>query len=130
VASGEAVRWAGAAGSEQGEAAWRGRLADQRDALRRSAAQAGRPLGRLTPEHWPDADDRLRQALLSWRLEAARASGVPPKVLLHDVTVEALASLRPRTTEELLGIPGLGPVKVGRYGPLLLDLMGERAESA
>lgn len=109
---------------------WRNRLSTQREALRRSAAQAGRPLGRRTPGHWPAADDRLRQSLLSWRVEAARSSGVPPQVLLHDVTVEAMASLRPRTMEELLAIPGFGAVKAGRYGPVLLDLLGERAESA
>ena len=114
----------------QADGLWRDRLAAQRAALRQSAARAGRPLGRRTPEHWPAADDRLRQSLLAWRLEAARASGVPPQVLLHDVTVEAMASLRPRTMDELLTIPGFGAVKAGRYGPVLLDILGERAESA
>ena len=113
-----------------GDDPWRDRLAAQRAALRQSAARAGRPLGRRTPEHWPEADDRIRQALLSWRLEAARASGVPPQVLLHDVTVEAMASLRPRTMDDLLSIPGFGAVKAGRYGPVLLDILGERAASA
>ena len=35
----------------------------------------------------------------------------------------ALASLRPRNTEELLLVPGLGPVKASRYGPTLLALL-------
>jgi DNA helicase-2/ATP-dependent DNA helicase PcrA len=114
----------------QGTGEWRSRLADQREALRGSAARAGRPMGRRTPDHWPAPDPALRQAVLAWRLEAARATGVPPKVLLHDVTVEALASLRPRTTDELLAIPGFGAVKAGRYGAVLLDLVADRAQSA
>jgi DNA helicase-2/ATP-dependent DNA helicase PcrA len=121
---------AGAAPGGPGAQAWRSRLADQRAALRESATRAGRPLGRRTPEHWPAADAHLRQSLLRWRLEAARASGVPPKVLLHDVTVEALAALRPRTMDELLAIPGFGAVKAGRYGATLLDIVTDRAQSA
>ena len=33
----------------------------------------------------------------------------------------------PRTTEELLAVPGLGPVKASRYGPTLLSLLSDRA---
>lgn len=113
-----------------GPAVWRQRLADQRAALRESAARAGRPLGRPRPGHWPPADAALHQSLLAWRAEAARASGVPPQVLLHDVTLEALASLRPGSMEDLLTVPGFGAVKAGRYGPVLLDILRERAESA
>jgi superfamily II DNA helicase RecQ len=82
------------------------------------------------PERWPDADPELISSLRAWRLETARSSGVPAYVVLHDVTVEALAALRPRTAEELLAVPGLGPVKAGRYGPSLLTLVAERAASA
>jgi DNA helicase-2/ATP-dependent DNA helicase PcrA len=110
--------------------AWRRDLETQRAALRESAARAGRPLGRRTPVHWPAADDRLRRALTAWRAEAARSTGVPPAVLLHDVTLEALVSLRPGTMEELLAVPGMGPVKAARYGLVLLDIVGDRARSA
>ena len=104
--------------------------AQQRAALRESAARAGRPLGRRVPPGWPEADQELRQALLTWRRDTARHSGIPPQMLLHDATVEALACLRPRTMDDLLGIPGFGPVKAARYGPILLDILGERAVSA
>ena len=109
---------------------WRRRLEDQRAALRESAARAGRPLGRRTPAHWPEADERLKRRLLAWRIDAARSSGVPPHVLLHDATVEALAALRPQTMDELLSLPGFGAVKAARYGAVLLDLVAERVESA
>jgi DNA helicase-2/ATP-dependent DNA helicase PcrA len=99
---------------------WRPRWSGQRESLRRQAAVRGRPLGPRTPPSWPDPDPQVLAALRAWRLEAARNSGVPPHVLLHDVTIEALAALRPTTVEELLAVPGLGPVKAGRYGQFLL----------
>jgi superfamily I DNA/RNA helicase len=104
--------------------------ADQRAALRESAARSGRPRGRRTPAGWPEADDELRRALVAWRSEAARHSGVPPQMVLHDATVEALACMRPHTMDDLLAIPGFGPVRAARYGPVLLHILGQRAASA
>ena len=98
--------------------------------MRESASRAGRPIVRRIPAGWPEPDDELRRVLLAWRSEAARQSGLPPQMLLHDATVEALACLRPSTMEGLLAIPGFGPVKAARYGPVLLDFLGERAVSA
>ena len=69
------------------------------------------------------AGDALAERLRDWRRRLARASGVPPFVLLHDATVQAIAARRPATTEELLTVPGLGPVKVARYGPAILELV-------
>ena len=104
---------------------WRGRLRDQRRQLH---DQGGRRRGtRPLPAGWPEPDPDLVGALRTWRSEAARAAGIPAYVVLHDVTLAALASLRPRTTQELLDVPGLGPVKAGRYGPTLLSLLSDRA---
>jgi DNA helicase-2/ATP-dependent DNA helicase PcrA len=72
------------------------------------------------------AAERLRQ----WRRRLARASGVPPHVLLHDATIEVVAARRPTSTEELLAVPGLGPVKVARYGPAILEVVREGAAAA
>jgi hypothetical protein len=38
--------------------------------------------------------------------------------------------MRPTTSEELMAVPGLGPVKAGRYGPSLLALVGARRNSS
>jgi superfamily I DNA/RNA helicase len=65
----------------------------------------------------------LAQRLTDWRRRLARASGVPAHVLLHDSTVKAIALCKPGTEEELLGVPGLGPVKVARFGPAILDVV-------
>ena len=65
----------------------------------------------------------IAERLREWRRRLARASGVPPHVLLHDATVQAIAARRPATAEELLAVPGLGPVKVARYGPAILEVV-------
>jgi DNA helicase-2/ATP-dependent DNA helicase PcrA len=103
---------------------WRERLRDQRREL--SSAGGARGRARL-PAGWPEPDPDLVGELRAWRAAAARAAGIPAYVVLHDATLMALAALRPGTTEELLQVPGLGPVKVSRYGPTLLSLLSDRA---
>jgi DNA helicase-2/ATP-dependent DNA helicase PcrA len=109
---------------------WRRRLDEQRIGLREAAHATRRQVRRRTPADWPDPDADVVVSLRSWRLETARNSGVPAYVILHDSTLEALASLRPNTIEELLAVPGLGPVKANRYGPSLLAIVAPRAASA
>ena len=65
----------------------------------------------------------VAEHLKQWRQRLARASGVPPHVLLHDSTVQVIASRRPASAEELLAVPGMGPVKVARFGPAILDVV-------
>ncbi|HUF84668.1 MAG TPA: ATP-dependent DNA helicase UvrD2 [Acidimicrobiia bacterium] len=83
----------------------------------RAAAAPSRPT--LAP---PDAD--LFNALVEWRRNLARASGVPAFVIFHDSTLAAVAGKRPRTRKELLAVPGIGKVKVERHGEALLELVG------
>jgi superfamily II DNA helicase RecQ len=73
------------------------------------------------------ASSELLGALLEWRRNLARASGVPAYVIFHDTTLEAVAEHRPRSRGELLTIPGIGPVKLERHGEALLDLVGRHA---
>jgi superfamily II DNA helicase RecQ len=65
----------------------------------------------------------LVERLTDLRRRLARASGVPAHVLLHDSTVNAIAQRKPANAEELLGVPGLGPVKVARFGPAILEVV-------
>jgi DNA helicase-2/ATP-dependent DNA helicase PcrA len=102
---------------------WRETLSEQRRALREASRRDRHKMHLARPPGWPEPDEDLVAAIRDWRLETARASGVPAYVVLHDATVDALACLRPRTTEELLAVPGLGPVKANRYGPSILSLI-------
>ncbi|HLI52828.1 MAG TPA: ATP-dependent DNA helicase UvrD2 [Acidimicrobiales bacterium] len=119
-----------AGGPSDGDADWRPRFDAQRHDLRRAAMRSGDPLGLRRAEKLPRTDPELRADLAAWRSQAARHSGVPPHLVLHDATLDALASLRPRTLEELLAVPGIGPVKANRCGPALLSIVARRAETA
>jgi ATP-dependent DNA helicase RecQ len=62
-------------------------------------------------------------ALRAWRSEVARRRGVPAYVVLHDSTIDGIASLRPTTSAQLRGIPGIGDKKLEHYGDELIALV-------
>jgi ATP-dependent DNA helicase RecQ len=69
---------------------------------------------------------RLRfERLRAVRLELARAQGVPAYVVLDDAGLAAIARDVPRDEAGLLRIPGIGRVKLERYGAALLDAVRE-----
>ena len=47
-------------------------------------------------------------ALRAWRLERARADGVPPYVIAHDATLLAIAEERPTSPASCIAIAGHG----------------------
>ena len=73
----------------------------------------------------PTPDPDLLAALVEWRRNLARASGVPAYVIFHDSTLAAVAGVQPRTRRALLALPGIGKVKAERHGEALLDLVGK-----
>jgi DNA helicase-2/ATP-dependent DNA helicase PcrA len=108
------------------EGQWRPRLAAQREQL----AGCRRPAATLRQAQVADADPAVVDALRAWRAGAARLAGIPAHVVLHDATLAALATRRPATADDLLAVPGLGAVKVARYGAVLLDLVAAHQVSA
>ncbi|MEM6994163.1 MAG: RecQ family ATP-dependent DNA helicase [Myxococcota bacterium] len=66
------------------------------------------------------AAERVFNALRSYRMERAKADGVPPYVVASDRTLREIAMLRPRTEAELAMAHGIGPQKLERYGGALL----------
>ena len=58
-----------------------------------------------------------------WRLDAARAQGVPPYVIFHDAHLAEIARRAPQDIDELGQIPGVGATKLKRYGATLLDAL-------
>ncbi|MFN2506792.1 MAG: ATP-dependent DNA helicase UvrD2, partial [Acidimicrobiales bacterium] len=94
---------------------WREHLAQGRAKVK--AAKSG------PPKLGSHADPRMLEALKSWRAATARASGVPAYVVFHDTTLAAVAEAKPRNRAALLALPGVGPVKVERYGDAVLLLV-------
>jgi ATP-dependent DNA helicase RecQ len=91
----------------------------------RRAEQTGKTPASAQDEGPVDAAlfDRLR----AWRLEQARARGVPAYVVFHDATLRRIAHQRPADEAALLSIKGVGPAKVEAYGASLLTLLFEKA---
>ena len=101
---------------------WRQQVAEGRARLR--AASGGRT---GVPSIGRNADPQVLEALKTWRAATARATGVPAYVVFHDTTLAAVAEAKPRDRAGLLALPGVGPVKVERYGEALLSLVAHAA---
>jgi superfamily II DNA helicase RecQ len=71
------------------------------------------------------AGDRspLSNALRAWRTARARADQIAPFIVFHDSTIEAIAERRPRTIPELRRVPGIGPMKLDRYGEEIVAIV-------
>jgi ATP-dependent DNA helicase RecQ len=65
----------------------------------------------------------LVSALRAWRSQVARQRGVPAYVVLHDATIDGIATSRPTTLEQLRSIPGIGDKKLEHYGDELIALV-------
>jgi DNA helicase-2/ATP-dependent DNA helicase PcrA len=91
----------------------------------RAGLAAARAAGGLGPAG--DADPTVLSALVEWRRGLARVNGIPAFVIFHDATLAAVAEAKPRNHRDLLALPGIGPVKVERYGDAVLDVVRRHA---
>lgn len=70
-----------------------------------------------------EPDEALFEALREWRRTESLAGGVPAFVVATDRALREIATLRPRTTDELLTCHGIGPQKAERYGAAILAIV-------
>lgn len=101
------------------------RIAKPRDPRRSTANH--RP-HRNSPITQPSTDRQTRdlfEALRTWRSTRARAARVPAYVIFHDATLMEVAAKAPKCTDELMAIPGIGPVKIERFGNEILRVVAE-----
>ncbi len=80
---------------------------------------------RLSDEEY---NEELFQELRRKRRELADDAGVPPYVIFPDTTLIAMATRFPANEDALLSLPGVGKVKLGRFGAPFLELIGEFRE--
>ena len=85
---------------------------------REPAARAAAARATLAPER-----QRLFDALRAHRRELAKAQGVPPYVIFHDVTLEAMAEQQPCTLDEFAALPGVGEKKLERYAAAFIEVI-------
>lgn len=92
-------------------------------APRRSEKAASRAAREEMIAHLGDESRRLYEELRVWRREQARALDKPPFVLFSDRTLLSIAQERPATPEALLGISGVGRMKLEHYGDDIIRII-------
>ncbi|MBE1534404.1 ATP-dependent DNA helicase UvrD2 [Actinomadura algeriensis] len=86
-------------------------------------AAVERKLGRC--EDCPaELNEELLIALKEWRAGVSDEQRIPAYVVFTDATLQAIAEHCPESMEELARIPGVGKVKLDRYGTAVLGLCG------
>ncbi|MCP9954015.1 ATP-dependent DNA helicase UvrD2 [Actinomadura madurae] len=86
-------------------------------------AAVERKLGRC--EDCPsELNEELLLALKDWRAQVSADQKIPAYVVFTDATLQAIAERCPESMDELARIPGVGKVKLDRYGDAVLTLCG------
>jgi DNA helicase-2/ATP-dependent DNA helicase PcrA len=91
-------------------------------ARRRSGAPEPRR-ARRPPDPVAEPNQETFTKLAEWRRDRARRDSVPPYVVAHDATLRAIAAARPTNATELAAVPGMGAVKVERYGDEICEII-------
>jgi superfamily II DNA helicase RecQ len=96
---------------------------------RRRAARPGKlvreePVSSAQPA---GPDSGIEAALREWRLTEARRRRVPAFRIFSDRVLKAMASRRPGTARELLGISGIGMTTVERYGQQIYRIVKDNS---
>jgi len=75
-----------------------------------------------------EVDEALFDRLRELRREIAAEQGVPAYVVFADRSLADMATLKPATREEFLGVHGVGEAKLERYGDVFLRAIAEQDE--
>ena len=68
-------------------------------------------------------DEELFERLREWRVERAGEEKVPAYVVFTDLTLQAIAEVKPADSQALLRISGIGKTKLDKYGTDVLALV-------
>jgi len=75
------------------------------------------------------ADAALFADLRAWRRQRASEQHVPPYVIFHDATLADMARKRPKNSDDLKELSGVGQSKLQRYGAAVLELVRRHSDS-
>jgi ATP-dependent DNA helicase RecQ len=89
------------------------------------SARSGRKSAALAPDGQPLSlsERECLDALKAWRAEVAREHNLPAFVIFHDATLRAIAAQKPRSMDDLDGVPGIGQKKREAYGAEVLRVV-------
>lgn len=77
----------------------------------------------LCDAHAEDVDQVLVTELRGWRSAMAKSRDVPAYVVMSDATLRAVCHRAPTTAQELVQVPGIGPMKVEQFGEDILGII-------
>lgn len=83
------------------------------------------PKAKRTATQLSERDGDLFETLRRWRAGVAKAADAPAYTVFSNKTLEALAQIRPGSTEELLTVTGIGQAKADKYGDDVLALIAD-----
>ena len=108
----------------------KGRGADA-ESLSADAFPGGRPPASATDTGAipADVDPDLLAALKQWRGDQSRERGVAAFIIASNKALDGIAAVVPTSEDALLQVPGIGRGFVDRYGPEILRLIADHAES-
>lgn len=76
------------------------------------------------PSTLPAQDEELFQQLRTLRKQVADRDGVPAYIVFSDQALREMATRKPTHDAAFLDVPGVGPVKLERYGSMFLEAIG------
>jgi superfamily II DNA helicase RecQ len=71
------------------------------------------------------AEEKVFEALRSWRRDVARREGLSPYIVAYDRSLRQVARERPATVEALQQIPGFSANKAKKYGAEVLSVLAQ-----
>jgi superfamily II DNA helicase RecQ len=99
----------------------------------RSASSPSAPWGRRARPgaHQPPPPSALNSPLAAdlrgYRLDTARALEWKAFMVFSNRVIDALCNARPTTLAALADVPGMGPAKVERFGPAIVEIIRRHA---
>ena len=93
--------------------------------MRKQEERAEKPLSVSKRKQTWAANEELFDLLRSLRKELAAAEGVPPYVVFSDKTLSAMCETMPMDRDNFLEVPGVGSVKLEKYGEAFIKAVKE-----
>jgi len=89
------------------------------------AKKASRRIHEKSSVELPDLaySQALFEDLRQLRLVISKQKKVPPYVIFHDRTLKEMASRRPLSLKEMVGLYGVGDIKLKKFGQMFVDFM-------
>lgn len=69
-------------------------------------------------------DERVFEQLRTWRNDTAKRENKAAYMVFSNATLMAIAEMNPTNENELLSVPGVGPMKIENYGDDVLAILG------